>query len=236
MDSQQDTAVFAPSGEPDEEAVLAYLKAHPDFFIRNAAQITDMTIPHSVKGAVSLVEWQLGRQRERISTLTDDLMQLMIQARENEHLFSRLLKLLASLSAATSLDDFSERLNQWAKGLKLSHARIRLFTDSWRLGAPFRHQDLALSRAHFEAIRLSRFGDRNHYLGQLTAPEIQLLLPDSAFVGSASVSLLGGQHDLGVVIFVSRDKQHYQKDMGTAMLEQVAYFLPQLLQRWVELA
>lgn len=46
MDSQQDTAVFAPSGEPDEAAVLAYLKAHPDFFIRNAAQITDMTIPH----------------------------------------------------------------------------------------------------------------------------------------------------------------------------------------------
>lgn len=31
MDSQQDTAVFAPSGEPDEAAVLAYLKAHPDF-------------------------------------------------------------------------------------------------------------------------------------------------------------------------------------------------------------
>ena len=87
MDSQQDMAVFAPSGEPDEEAVLAYLKAHPDFFIRNAAQITDMTIPHPVKGAVSLVEWQLGRQRERIGTLTDDLMQLMIQARENEHLF-----------------------------------------------------------------------------------------------------------------------------------------------------
>ena len=238
MDSLQDTVTTQAERlpEPDDAAVLAYLKAHPDFFIRNASLIAEMTIPHPVKGAVSLVEWQLGRQRNRIDTLTDDLAQLVMAAGENEQLFSRLLKLLASLSAATSLDDFSERLNIWSKGLKLSHARIRLFSDCWRLGAPFRHQELALSRSHFETMRLSRFGDRNHFLGRLTAPEIQLLLPGSAFVGSAAVSLLGAQHDLGVVIFVSRDKEHYHNGMGTAMLDQVAYFLPQLLQRWAELA
>ena len=46
MDSQQDTAVFAPSGEPDEAAVLAYLKAHPDFFIRNAAHAVQTPREH----------------------------------------------------------------------------------------------------------------------------------------------------------------------------------------------
>ncbi|MBU5889899.1 DUF484 family protein, partial [Vibrio cholerae O1] len=40
----------------------------------------------------------------------------------------------------------------------------------------------------------------------------------------------------GMVIFSSRDTQHYQPGMGTVMLAQLARMLPELLERWIERA
>lgn len=52
--------------ELDDDAVMQYLLQNPDFFIRNARLVEQMHIPHPVRGSVSLVEWQLGRQRNQI--------------------------------------------------------------------------------------------------------------------------------------------------------------------------
>lgn len=48
--------------------------------------------------------------------------------------------------------------------------------------------------------------------------------------------MLGDDGELGMVIFSSRDTQHYQQGMGTVMLNQLARMLPALLERWVERA
>ncbi len=50
------------------------------------------------------------------------------------------------------------------------------------------------------------------------------------------MSLMGEQGDLGVLIFSSRDNQHYQAGMGTLLLQHLAQMLPDLLSRWVERA
>ena len=47
----------------DDRAVSDFLLQNPDFFIRNARQVEQMLVPHPVRGTVSLVEWQLARQR-----------------------------------------------------------------------------------------------------------------------------------------------------------------------------
>lgn len=49
-----------------------------------------------------------------------------------------------------------------------------------------------------------------------------------------AVSLLGEEGDLGVLIFSSRDSQHYQAGMGTVLLQHLSLMLPQLLSRWIE--
>ncbi|CQD38283.1 DUF484 domain-containing protein [Yersinia mollaretii] len=220
--------------ELDDDAVMQFLLQNPDFFIRNARLVEQMHIPHPVRGSVSLVEWQLGRQRNQIGQLEEEITLLMEQAGLNEVLFNRLLQLQSHLAAASSLQDMLNRFQRWARDFGLSGANVRLFSDRWHIGAPSDFTHLGLSRPAFEPLRIQRLGSDNHYLGSLNGPELLLLLPQAKNVGSVALSLLGKEGDLGVIIFSSRDTQHYQQGMGTVMLNQLSLLLPSLLARWIE--
>lgn len=217
-----------------DSQVADYLLQNPDFFVRHARQVEQMRVHHPVKGAISLVEWHMGRQRRQIDLLEQQIGQLIEQVRTNETLFSRILALQSYLFNAEGLNDFQQRLHGWARKLGLSGAYIRLFSDRWHLGAPSDFTHLALARQDLELLRIQRFGKANHYLGRLNGQELLLLLPQAEQVGSVAISLMGDFNDLGVLIFTSRDSQHYYAGMGTELLEQLAQLLPPMLQRWVE--
>lgn len=51
-----------------------------------------------------------------------------------------------------------------------------------------------------------------------------------------AISLLGGDNAPGVMLFSSRDAQHYQPGQGTQLLQEIAQMLPGLLERWIERA
>ncbi|MEB5973788.1 DUF484 domain-containing protein [Pantoea dispersa] len=231
IDEQADSAVLL-----DDQAVSAFLRHNPDFFIRNARQVEQMMVPHPVRGSVSLVEWHMARQRNHIQQLEEEITLLMEQATANHQLFDRLLALQSHLAAADSLQEMLTRLHRWARELGLAGAYVRLFSDRWRIGAPSDFTQLGLSRQAFEPLRIQRFGQQHHYLGSLNGPELLLLLPQAKAVGSVAMSLMGEQGDLGVLIFSSRDNQHYQAGMGTLLLQHLAQMLPDLLSRWVERA
>ncbi|KAB8312695.1 DUF484 domain-containing protein [Erwinia endophytica] len=220
----------------DDRAVSDYLLQNPDFFIRNARQVEQMQVPHPIRGTVSLVEWQLSRQRNQITQLEEEITLLMEQASANQQLFDRLLMLQSHLASASSLHDMLNRLHRWARELGLAGANVRLFSEKWRIGAPSDFTQLALSHQAFEPIRIQRLGKQHHYLGSLNGPELLLLLPQAKAIGSVALSLMGEQGELGVLIFSSRDKQHYQSGMGTVLLQYLSQMLPELLQRWIERA
>ena len=218
----------------DDDSVMQYLLQNPDFFIRNARSVEQLHVPHPVKGSTSLVEWQLGRQRHQIAQLEEEITLLMEQASINESLFGRMIELQATLAAASGLQDMLNRLQRWSRSLGLAGANVRLFSESWRIGAPSDFTHLAVSRSAFESMRIQRLGETPHYLGSLNGPELLLLLPQAKAVGSVALSLMGEQGELGVLIFSSRDPQHYQPGMGTVLLDQLAKMMPGLLERWIE--
>lgn len=220
--------------ELTDEMVGDYLRRHPDFFIRNAQLVEQLSVPHPVRGAISLVEWHMARSRNRIDNLETGMGLLVEQAMANEGLFYRLLKLQSRLASAPDLQSFLERLTRWAKEMKLASATLRLFPDKWRIGAPSCFTHLALSRQLFEPLRVQRFGDQSHYLGGLNGNELLVMLPQEKAVGSVAMSLLGEQGDLGVLVFSSRDPQHYSAGQGTQFLQELSILLPGLLERWVE--
>lgn len=220
--------------ELDDSIIVDYLQRNPDFFMRNAQQVEMLQVPHPIRGTVSLVEWHLARQRNHINTLEENIGQLLSQAETNEALFCRLLQLQGSLASASSLQEMLDRLQRWARKIGLAGASIRLFTDSWRIGAPSGFTHLGLSRQSFEHLRIQRLGEKQHYLGSLNGPELLLLLPEAKAVGSVALSLMGGGGDSGVIIFSSRDPQHYHQGQGTRLLDELARMLPELLERWVE--
>lgn len=217
----------------DDRRVLEYLQRNPDFFIRHAQQAEKLQVPHAVRGSVSLVEWHLGRQRQRIYALEENIDQLLEQARTNEALFCSLLQLQSRLWAAGSLQEMLDSLHRWAKSIGLAGATLRLFTDRWAIGAPSRFTQLGLNRHAFEHLRIQRFGEQRHYLGPLNGPELLLLMPEAKAVGSVALSLMGRFADLGVIIFSSRDPHHYCAGQGTRLLDEIALLLPELLERWV---
>ncbi|WP_297200601.1 DUF484 domain-containing protein [uncultured Pluralibacter sp.] len=218
----------------DDRTVVEYLQQHPEFFIRNAAIVEQMRIPHPVRGSVSLVEWHMARARKQINVLEENISLLVEQASANESLFYRLLQLQTRLAAADSLDDMLKRFHRWARDLGLAGATVRLFADRWRIGAPSKFTQLALSRQAFEPIRIQRLGQQRHYLGSLNGPELLVVMPEAKAIGSVAMSMLGSDEDLGVVLFSSRDVQHYQAGQGTHLLDEIALLLPGLLERWVE--
>lgn len=218
----------------DDVLVAQYLQQNPDFFIRNARQIEQMRVPHPVRDSVSLVEWQLGRQRKQIHQLEEEITLLMEQAATNEILFTSLIALQSDLIQADSLQDLLNRLQGWARSMGLAGANIRLFANKWHLNAPSNFTHLALSKNLFEPLRIQRMADKNYYLGTLNGPEILMLIPNAMQIGSVALSLFGHQGDLGMVIFSSRSRQHYQAGMGTLLLEQLSLVLPSLLSRWIE--
>ncbi|HBT0440762.1 TPA: DUF484 domain-containing protein [Klebsiella pneumoniae] len=233
-----------PIGEEQQEvasalndrAVVDYLLQHPEFFIRNAAQVEHLRVPHPVRGTISLVEWHMMRARNHIHVLEENMSLLMEQAVANESLFQRLLQLQTRLAAAESLDDMLNRLHRWARELGLAGATVRLFPDCWRLGAPSKFTHLALNRQAFEPIRIQRLGQARHYLGPLNGPELLVVLPEAKAIGSVAISLLGGDNAPGVMLFSSRDAQHYQPGQGMQLLQEIAQMLPGLLERWIERA
>ena len=220
----------------DDQSVSAFLRQNPDFFIRNARQVEQMMVPHPVRGSVSLVEWHMARQRNHIQQLEEEITLLMEQATANHQLFDRLLSLQGHLAAADSLQEMLTRLHRWARELGLAGAHVRLFNDKWHIGAPSDFTQLGLSRQAFEPLRIQRFGDEHHYLGSLNGPELLLLLPQAKAIGSVAMSLMGERGELGILMFTSRDNQHYQAGMGTLLLQHLAQMLPDLLSRWVERA
>ncbi|MDR0805521.1 MAG: DUF484 domain-containing protein [Enterobacteriaceae bacterium] len=219
----------------NDEQVCQFLLNNPDFFIRNALQVEQMRVPHPVRDSISLVEWQLARQRHHIQQLEEEITLLMEQASANEILFTRLIHLQSELAQADSLQNLLDRLRKWTLSLGLADVTLRLFDDKWHLGAPSDFPQLAISRSVFEPMRIQRLGDRNQYLGTLNGSELLLLMPEAKMVGSVALSLLGKNGNLGMVIFTSRDSQHYQQGMGTLVLDQISQLLPDLLSRWIEL-
>lgn len=220
--------------EMDDRAVVDYLLRHPEFFIRNARVVEEMRVPHPVRGTVSLVEWHMARARNHINHLEENISLLMEQATSNEGLFYRLLHLQSRLASASSLDEFLLRLHRWTRELGLAGATLRLFPDRWRIGAPSGFTHLALNRQAFEPVRIQRMGRENHYLGPLNGPELLVVLPEAKAIGSVAMSLMGRDGDLGVMLFTSRDPQHYQQGQGTQLIQEIALMLPELLERWIE--
>lgn len=219
--------------ELNDEMVNQYIVNNPDFFIRNAAQIERMRVPHPVRGVISLPEWHMARQRNKINQLESEITMLMEYASANELLFNQLTKLQFELIKAKDMDELIASLKNWAKDLGLSGAYLYLFDDKWLLNAPSNYHHLALNSSHFDYIRVRHLQYSQFYLGPLNTTELDFLLPQHGYVGSIALSLFGQFGDLGLLMFTSSDPHHYQNGQGTLLLEKVSEILPILIEKWI---
>ena len=72
------------------EVVAEYLRDNPDFFQDRKDLVDRLAINNVEQGAVSLVEIQLKRQRQRIEELEEEITGLMSLAANNDRTFLRI--------------------------------------------------------------------------------------------------------------------------------------------------
>lgn len=216
-----------------DDKICQYLLRTPDFFIRHAKQLDNLEITHPVRGVISLPEWQMTRQRCKIKELEQKIQSLLKHAAENEILFDQLMSLQLTLFKATSLDELIYSLNQWARMLGLQRAYLYLFEHKWQITATSKYRHLTINTKKFDSIRIRYLQHGYHYLGQLSRSEMAFLVPDRGYWGSVAISLLGQLGDLGLLVFASRDPNHYQHGQGTFLLEKMSLLLPTFVNRWL---
>ncbi len=210
--------------EPDEAAVVEYLRRYPEFLAQHPEVLAVVRVPHQPGGgATSLVERQVRLLREQNERLERQLADLLYTARDNERVGRRLLGLGRGLLEADSLDAVlalvrDALLNEfsadrvWIRLIDAGHER-RAGLDPERFLLP-------------DDPVLAPFGDclesGEPVCGGFDLADIAALTgePTDDLASAAVVPLTAG-HPVGLVVLGSTDARHFHSDMGTHFLRQL---------------
>lgn len=206
-----------------DESVAAFLTDNPDFFCRQPRLAVQLRIPHAERGAVSLVEIQLDRLRERVAALEEEITQLMGIAAGNENLFHAFSLAHQALFAAESEDDIHQVLCTLAGALNLS-VSLRLYESR-------RH---TLNRKSVDAVKAAHFCGQRIYLGRLRKVDGDQFVSQAPELGSYALVPVVKDKELGFLSFASPDGGHFQPSMDTLFVEQIAEHIAILLTKWQE--
>ena len=210
----------------DEDSVIAYLRAHTDFFARHKTLLTELNLPHASGRAVSLVEHQVSIMRERNVEMRRRMNELLDAARQNDVLFSKTRSLTLALLDANSLHELNEVLATYVlvdfeadfvcchvHGSKLSLDHIQNHEQDF----PFNHL----------------FNEAAAKCTTLRQDELQSIFPATLHEGSGSAVLLPLRlkQATGALCIGSRDPQRFSSDMDTLFVTYIADVLTKVLTR-----
>lgn len=199
-----------------EEAVEAWLRAHPDFFERHLALLEVLRLPHPAGGgAVSLIERQIGWLRDKNRQLERKLLDLVQVARENERLSQRMHHLALGLMDADSLDAvLATTQEQLRTEFRADHVVVRLLGNPGD-GLHF----MAGNDPALDALE-KLFETRRPLCGRLSDEQLSALFPedDEPLQSAVAVPLMEGSRRLGVLALGSREETRFHPGMGTLFL------------------
>ncbi len=206
-----------------EDAVVAYLRAHPDFFERHLALLTELVIPHSARGrAVSLVERQVVALRDQLTIERKHLRNLVEAARQNTRLQQRLQRIFETVVVAGDLTELLRTLPERLRTeFDLAAVEIRFLQAPNLQHVPVTHliavdDESAVSLAQRLAGRACLVD--SPLSGDVSAQCAGL---ERFEEGSSAVLPIRGDKEAltGWIILVASDKKHYASDMDTVLLE-----------------
>jgi uncharacterized protein YigA (DUF484 family) len=202
----------------DAEQVAAYLLENPEFFTQFPQIIEQISIPHTHKGSVSLVELQSEQLRKKVKSLSHKLNQLISIAKQNETIYRVYANLNLRILKSTDFDDLIFILEEVIQeNLKLASVTLKPFKGVHAL--PEIQQRLLIEK---------RFKTHKFFFGRLSDHERKLLFADQE-AHSVALLLIGDLGEYGILAIGSRDPGHFNPDMDTLLITQLQQFLGILL-------
>lgn len=223
-----DLSLFEGASTPTicDDDVANYLKDHPDFFLRQNELLVHLRIPHLQRGAVSLVEIQLEKLRERVVDLEEEITQLMSIASGNERVFRAFSYVHQALFSASTEKEIRQSLDELAESLNLT-VNLRFYETA---ANSLRHR--MLDRNAVEKLKSVHFCGQRIYLGRLRKVNGEQFVSPSPELGSYALVPIGQTKELGFLAFASNDGGHFQPSMDTSLLEQLALHIAIILTKW----
>ncbi len=208
----------------DDSLIASYLEENPDFFERHPALLQQMSLRHSQRGAVSLVERQQQVLRDRIRLMEEEITDLMTTARRNEELFRYYSELYVKLLGCRSLAEVMDSLQQtFAEQLHMPALSLKFFDSPLELDEQF-----TFAADTHKQLLSKRFADGPVYLGRLTGEEQRLLFPAES-IASVALLLLGDKGELGMLAIGNQDAGHFEPAMDTLLVRQLQALLSMIL-------
>ncbi|TKF18759.1 DUF484 family protein [Vibrio genomosp. F6] len=211
------------------EIVAEYLRDNPDFFLQRRELVDRLSLPNHQQGAVSLVEVQLKRQRQRIEELEEEITTLMSLAASNDRTFYEFMELQEQILQCDNIAQVVKAIKLKAKDLGLK-AYVRLLNQEvpeLRLSP-----ELNLSKEGWARFSTNHLNGKDAYLGRLRKADREALLGEHSGpeLGSYVVLPLVKQSSLGALAFSSEDGGHFQPHMDTLFLRHLALVVAHLIE------
>lgn len=219
-----------------EQTVRNYLEAHPDFFERHSTLLDSLELPHASGGAVSLVERQVSRLRQKELKMQRQLRELIEVARDNDVLSAKIHELTLQLLAAKDLPacvaaiEEAMRSGFGADQSVLVHFGDPTLFDDVDAGRFFR----VLPREDKALQTFGTFLDSSApRCGQARDAQREFLFHDDADeIGSVALVPLGSKAEIGFLAIGSTDSDRFHPGMSIDFLARVGDLVAGALKRY----
>lgn len=214
----------------EAEQVAAWLRRHPDFFRDYEDLLDDLYVPHPhIGGAVSLLERQVQRWRERYQALEERQQEMLKAARDSEQMVARLHHLALELMVCDSLDDVVAACNDiLRRDFKADSVVLRLIGQGQaRNGLHFIDpEDKSLKQL------ATLFHKRQPVCGRLRPRQQSFLFGEEGeAIRSAVLIPLHEGRELGVLAIGSTNEARFYPGMGTFFIGQLGSLVARALLR-----
>ncbi len=209
----------------DEQSVINYLRADPDFFVRHQTLLTELNLPHASGKAVSLVEHQVAIMRERNVEMRRRMNELLDAARVNDALFTKTRSLTLALLDARSLQELNEVLATYVLvDFEADFVCCHIQGANHTLDHIVNHS----AQLPFEHL----FNPAEAACTTLRQEELKQLFPVSNHgeSGSAVILPLTLKGRFGALCIGSRDPHRFSRDMDTLFVTYIADVLSKVLE------
>lgn len=216
-----------------EHQIAAYLETNPDFFVEHPNLVRSLKIPIESSSAISLVEFQLRKLRERISQLERENDHMVETARINSVLFEKTRTLVLALLDTDDLSDLAIVLDEkLSSGFDIPVVRL-LLSSQFELPNNLNLID-AIDRSLLEVGGqfATAISDQKPWVGRVTKErKVALFGSKEISVESCATLALVRGHTYGLLALGHPNATHFQSNQDTLFLDHIGEALAMILPR-----
>jgi len=207
--------------------VTDFLLINPDFLSKNPQVLNSVEVIHETGGAVSLIQRQVEVLRENYNSTTNNLLDLLSIAKENEEIFSQTKELILALIEIKSIAEIVEKIEYvFEKEFHATRCRLIFFKE---------HKDIPKGRLKNIKDSHKNFGDKYNtkdtYCGPISENQAAFIFGKRTKIIECALVPLRSSEFPGLIAIGSTEGGKYNDEKDTLFLDFIAEVANKLIER-----